>query len=116
MQRRKNFEWLALRTAERIFILQVHRVAWFEAAGNYARAYTPNGVSLVRKSIGQLDLLLDPKVFVRVNRSVIVNIANVRELQPLFHREFQMTLTSGETVKLTRRYRRNLEQVVAALF
>jgi len=52
---------------------------------------------------------LDPRRFVRIHRSSIVNIDRVKELQPFFHGEYTVLLEDGTRLKLSRNYRHHLE-------
>ena len=56
-----------------------------------------------------LEEKLDPRRFIRVHRSAIVNIESVLQLDHLSHGEFEAVLRHGERVKVSRSYRANIE-------
>jgi two-component system, LytTR family, response regulator len=56
-----------------------------------------------------LERRLDPARFVRVNRSTIVNVDRITELQPWTHGDSVVLLTDGVKLRLTRRYRARLD-------
>src|SRR2546426_320261 len=63
---------------------------------------------LLRSTLTALEQRLDPERFRRINRSAVVNLDRVRELQPWFHGDAIIILQTGTRVTLSRRYRDNL--------
>ena len=96
---------LLVKSDGRVTVLQVDEVDWIEAADNYARVHTSRGKFLIREPIKTLERKLDPRQFARVHRSAIVNLARVRELQPLFGGEYVIILSTGAKLTLSRGYR-----------
>lgn len=85
-------------------VLDVGEVAWIEAEGYYAAVHVRGTRHLVRESLDSLARRLDPRRFVRVHRSAIVNIAGVRA----FRRsggESTVVLRDGTSVPVSRRRR-----------
>ena len=89
----------------RVTVVQVDEVDWIEAADNYARVHTARGRYLLREPIKSLEKRLNPRNFARVHRSAIVNLARVRELQPMFGGEYVIILSTGAKLTLSRGYR-----------
>jgi len=96
---------LLVKSEGRVTVVQVEDVDWIEAADNYARVHTARGRYLVREPIKSLERKLDPRHFARVHRSAIVNLARVRELQPMFGGEYVIILSTGTKIALSRGYR-----------
>jgi len=96
---------LLVRERGRAFFVRVAEVDWFEAQGNYVRVHVGRASHRLRTSIGALEPQLDPRQFRRINRSQIVALDRVRELQPWFHGDGIVMLTSGVRLRLSRRYR-----------
>jgi two-component system, LytTR family, response regulator len=84
-------------------------VDWIEAARNYVRLHIGKTVLMTRDSLTTLETRLDPRRFVRIHRSAIVNLDRVRELQPWFSGDYVVILTTGEKLRLSRSYRRAFE-------
>jgi two-component system, LytTR family, response regulator len=70
---------------------------------------------LLKLSLRELEGQLDPRHFLRIHRSTLVNLARVKELQPLFHGEYWVLLHDGHRLKLSRSYREGLERVLTGL-
>jgi two-component system LytT family response regulator len=96
---------LLVKNDGRVTVVQVEDVDWIVAADNYARVHTARGRYLVREPIKTLERKLNPRQFARVHRSAIVNLARVRELQPLFGGEYVIILSTGAKLTLSRGYR-----------
>jgi two-component system LytT family response regulator len=96
---------LLVRERDRLQFVDVARVDWFEAAGNYVRLYTGDKTHLVRMAIADLTELLDPRDFARIHRSTIVNIHRVREVQPWSGGDYLAILHDGRELKVSRTYR-----------
>jgi len=66
---------------------------------------------LLRETLNSIEARLPLEKFVRISRSVMVNIERVKELQPLFYGEYTVTLHNGTRLTLSRRYRDKLQQL-----
>jgi len=101
-------ERLLVESDGRSFFVRTSDVDWIEAAKNYVRLHVGDRTHLLRATLSALEHQVDPERFRRVNRSALVNLDRVRELQPWFHGDAIVILESGTRVTLSRRYRRNL--------
>ncbi len=73
-------ERLALRLGSRIVLVPVAEVDWIESDGDYVRLHGGGATHFVASRMAALEHLLDPRLVLRIHRSVIVNLARVREL------------------------------------
>lgn len=103
---------IAITAGDRIRFVEIAEVEWLEAAGNYVRVHTARGAHLVRNSMDRMERRLGPG-FLRVRRSILVQAACIRELQPIVGGEYGIVLTSGMRLNSSRRYRRNLDVLLA---
>ena len=90
--------------------LDVTEVECVEAAGMYVVLHTGGKELLYRSSLTDIEGKLDPRHFIRIHRSAIVNLARVAYLEPISHGEFKVVLKSGKRVRLSRSYRGPIEQ------
>ncbi len=106
-------QWLdriVLKGAHRIRLLPVDQISWIEAEGPYTRLHTrENGTHLHGSSIGSLERSLDPRQFVRVHRSAMVNIDLVGELRQDAHGDYVAVLRGGQEIRVGRRFRERLQ-------
>lgn len=108
----KYLERLVIKTGGRVIFLDTEEIDWIEAEGNYVTVHTGEKSHLLRETISNLERQLDPKKFVRIHRSAIVNINRIQELQPWFHGEFRVILQGGTQLTLSRSYRENLQSIL----
>jgi two-component system, LytTR family, response regulator len=108
---RKHVERLVIKSAGRIFFLGVGEIDWIEAADNYVRLHAGRESHLLRETMNSLEKKLDPDQFVRVHRSRIVNIRKIKELQPLFRGEYDITLRDGTRLESGRGYRERIRKL-----
>ena len=80
----------------------VNEIEWIEAADYYVHIHA-NGKSLaLRQPIKDLAASLDPKRFVRIHRSAIVNVSHVREILRDGHTDGWVVLTSGQRLRMSK--------------
>ena len=80
-------------------------IDWIEAAGVYVNLHVAGKELLYRTALNDLAEHLDPKRFIRVHRSAIVNIESILQLEPLSHGEFDVVLKNGSRTRVSRTYR-----------
>ncbi len=82
--------------------MDIEAIYWVEASGDYARIHAGKHAYLVSQRMHALERLLEAREFVRVHRSLIVNVKRVREL----HREPDgggtLVLTDGVRLRVAR--------------
>jgi two-component system LytT family response regulator len=102
-------ERFAVKNGTRTVLVPVEEVSWISAEGDYAGLHVAGGrVHLVRTSLNELEQRLDPAKFARVHRSAIVSKAQVREVQALSSRDYQLRLADGGELRMSRNYRDRL--------
>ncbi|WP_430966701.1 LytR/AlgR family response regulator transcription factor [Spongiimicrobium sp. 2-473A-2-J] len=107
-------ERFAVKVALKILIIPVEDINYFEAYGDYVKVYSKNKFHLINNSMKELEEnLLDPNKFVRIHRSTIINIGDIRELEPHMNKEFFLTLNNGQKLKVSRSYQENLRKIIA---
>lgn len=98
-------ERIAARGVGRTVLIDVAEIRWIEAADNYVRLHTDDGMHLSRRTIRDLERQLDPRRFARIHRSTIVALDRVRELRPLGDGDQELRLGDGTRLVLTRSHR-----------
>jgi hypothetical protein len=102
-------ERFAVRRKGREIMVEVGEIDWIEASGNYAVLHVGEERFEIRSSLTRLEGELDPKRFVRVHKSHLVNIARVVEVTPWVSGDWRIRLQGGAEVNLSRRYRQRFE-------
>jgi two-component system, LytTR family, response regulator len=105
-------ERMVVKSFGRIFFLPTSEIDWIEAADNYVSLHTGAHAHLVRDTLTALEAKLDPRHFLRIRSSAIVNIDRIKELHPLFKGDFEVLLKSGAKLRTSRRYRERLSRLL----
>jgi two-component system, LytTR family, response regulator len=108
----KYLERLVIKTAGRIFFMNVDEIDWMEAADNYVKLHAGSETHLLRETVNHMESRLDPQKFVRIRRSTIVQINRIRELRPTHGAEYTVTLRNGVELTSSRRYRGRLAEIL----
>ncbi|MCI0485718.1 MAG: LytTR family DNA-binding domain-containing protein [Blastocatellia bacterium] len=105
-----HLDRLVIKMNGHVFFVRAEEIDWIEAEGNYVRLHVGRETYLLRDTISGLEEQLDPRNFLRVHRSAIVNIDRIQELQPWFHGEYKIILQDGMELTLSRTYREKLNE------
>ena len=100
---------LMVKLTNRVVLLKVEEIDWIEADGNYAKLHIGAKSHLLREKMHDLEKQLDPDKFVRIHRSIIVNLNRIKELQPHFNGDYIVVLDNGRQLRLSRSRREQLE-------
>ena len=106
----QRLDRLVVKSGGRVFFLRTDDIVWIEAAGNYVRLHLGEDSHLFRETMNGMEARLDPRRFVRIHRSRIVNTDRIKELQPWFNGEYVVMLQNGTRLTLSRGYREKLQE------
>ena len=106
---------LAVRTTSRIYFLQVSEIEWIKAAGNYVEIHANDAEHLLRETMTNLETKLDPQSFLRIHRSIIVNIDCIQEIPPDGH-DYIVILRNKTKLGMSRNYKEKLNKAIQAYF
>ena len=101
-------ERFVVKSEGRILFFTTDEIDWIEAASNYVKLYSAGKSHLVRHTMNEMEKKLDSRQFLRIHRSIIVNVKKIRGVQPCNSGEFIVTLVNGKELPSSRGYRGNL--------
>ncbi|HKZ74615.1 MAG TPA: LytTR family DNA-binding domain-containing protein [Steroidobacteraceae bacterium] len=93
----------------RLFFIAQPDIDSVEANRNYVNIRAGKESFTIRWTMQQAESTLDPAVFLRVHRSVIVNTHKIREMERWFHGEYIITLNNGQRFTSGRAYRQQIQ-------
>ena len=106
---------LMIKASGRVVLLKVDEIDFIEADGNYAKLHVGRKAHLLREKMHDLEGRLDPAKFMRIHRSIIVNLDRIKELHPHFNGDYIVILEDGRQLRLSRTRRENLEARLKAV-
>jgi two-component system, LytTR family, response regulator len=111
---RRVTERLVVRSHGQVLFVNVADIDWIEAAGYYACLHVGGDTHVLRRSLTDLQQDLGEDRFTRIHRSIIVNLDRIRGLELQEGGEYEVILRSKVRLRLSRRYRKQLEVRMSA--
>jgi two-component system, LytTR family, response regulator len=108
-------ERFLVKVGERTTIVPVHEVRWLQSDGNYVDLHTATGRYSIRETLAGVEERLDPRRFVRIHRSVIVAIDQIKELQPWFGGDQIIVLKDASKHRVSRTRREHVASRLAGI-
>jgi DNA-binding LytR/AlgR family response regulator len=102
---------IAFKAKGSILLLDVADILVVQAEGNYVSLRDRTNAYLVHESLSSMAEKLKPHGFIRIHRSVVVNISAVEEIQPLPTGEYRLRVKGGKEYLVTRTYKHNLRDL-----
>ncbi len=91
------------------FLVKITDIEWLEASGNYVNLHAHGRVYPMRETMTTMARRLQQQGFVRVHRSIILNLDKIEEIEPLDTGDARARLLSGARLPISRRYRAQLK-------
>jgi two-component system LytT family response regulator len=106
---------IVFKSRGRILFLPVSEIRWIGAEENYVRICTASESHLLRETMASTEKRLDPKQFLRVHRSAIVNLRFIKEVRTEGKGDFVVHLLNGQKVTMSRSYHSRIGELLAAV-
>lgn len=110
----RDDERLVVRSGERFELVPVDAIDWIEAADNYVRLHCGTKRHLLGETLTNLERRLDPRRFVRVHRSRMVNTSRIVAVHVLMGGAYELELRDGTRLTSGRQYREAVQALIRA--
>lgn len=97
-----------VRKLGREFLVAASDIEWIQASGNYVNLHVKGRDYPLRSTIARIEERLDPRQFVRVQRSFIVNLDQVDSIEPLDTGDARLHMKGDVVIPCSRRFRADL--------
>lgn len=104
-ERTRFLQRIVVKHGARTRFVPVTAVDYLEAESNYVRIQAADKEWLVRDTLTNLENQLDPTRFLRIHRSLVVNVSRIVEVESLFAGEYVLSLSTGKKLTSGRTYR-----------
>ena len=104
---------LAIKDGGEVSRVPVKDIQWIDAAGDYMCVHTDSETHILRQTMKQLEETLDPRLFVRTHRSIIVNQHYVEKYCSQLNGEYYLVLHNGKELKVSRSYKDKVKQLLS---
>ena len=103
LRERENYvQRIPVRVDEHIGFIDVADIVWIRANRNTVLIHLPDRVHELRETLSALAARLDPRRFVRIHRSAIVNVDRVQTIHPWFNGYHVVTMDTGQKLRMSR--------------
>jgi two-component system LytT family response regulator len=102
-------DWLLIKNEGKSFFVKVKDIDWIESSRNNVRLHVGQHTYLFHETTAGVEAKLDPRRFMRIHRSTIVNIERIKEMHPWFNGEYSVTLRDGTQLTMSSTYREKLK-------
>ncbi|HEU4779444.1 MAG TPA: LytTR family DNA-binding domain-containing protein [Steroidobacteraceae bacterium] len=107
---------VALRSVGKISFVNIEDVLYAQAAENYVQLHLKAARHLLHVPIGTLEATLDPQAFLRIHRSLIVNVRHIHQLETGPHGEYIVVVQGGARLQSSRSYHERIKRWAANPF
>lgn len=99
----------AIKSRSRVVIVRAAEIDWVRGADNYSELHAGTVVHLLRRTLASLEDDLPQHQFIRISRSIIVNLERIREIRSLSHGDCLVLLADDTRLNASRTYRARLK-------
>jgi len=103
-------EKILVQIGAKLVTVDLAEVIWIDAEGDYSKLIMAKQGYLSNYGLGVLEKKLDPRRFIRVHRSAIINLAFVQEIQKQVS-SYDVLLKNGDVVRVSRGYMENIRRL-----
>jgi DNA-binding LytR/AlgR family response regulator len=103
---------VAVRKAGRFLVVDARDIDWMEAQKGGVLLHVGSEEHAVSRTLTEMETRLDPELFFRAHRSVIVNLDRVKEIVPWFAGGHKLRLTTGAEIDLSRSRAKELREIL----
>jgi two-component system, LytTR family, response regulator len=108
---KRYLDRLMIKSRDHVSVIPVNEIEWIESAGDYVYVHSNSQKYIFRETLTALEQRMDPRKFIRIHRSTIINIEKLKTLRLNEHSDFDVYLMSGVKLRLSRTYRAHFEQM-----
>lgn len=117
---KNEFKWMEeelksdkvlIKLGRKYHLIEKNDISFIESERNYSRIHCEDKSLVVKRSLHFLEQRLGKEKFIRVNRSVLVNIDRISEMEELDD-EYLITLKNSRSFSWSRRYRERLTRLM----
>jgi two-component system LytT family response regulator len=98
-----------------LLFVNISDIDWIEAANYYTCLHVGAGTHIIRRTLAELERDLGEEAFIRIHRSTIVNLERIHGLELQSGGEYEVVLKNKVRLRLSRRFRKRLQDRMAAM-
>lgn len=104
---------ISIKDNGKIYFVNTSDIIRIKSDGKYVEIIDSKNTHKLRAGISEIETKLDPQNFIRIHRSSIININQIKEIQHWYKNEYNFHMTNGDVVKSSSYYRNNLDKILS---
>lgn len=96
----KRLQRIVCRKQNRLLLVDPAEILWFYIEGGIVRARTASDDYWANYQLNQLEAGLDPELFFRTRREVLVNLSKIKSVKPYDRSTFALVMTDRQETEL----------------
>ena len=112
-EQKERLNRIVIKSDSKISIVPTEKIKYLEAQDDYVKIVTAEGKFLKKKTMKYYENHLDPKNFIRVHRSYIVNTDMLKQVDLIGKESYKLTLTDGDSIPVSRSGYSNLKELIS---
>ncbi len=93
------------------FLIKTENIEWMQSAGNYVNLHIGDQVYPTRSTLAKFVASDNTNSLCQIHRSFAINLNFIHYIEPLASGDAEITMRSGQTLRLSRRYKDSLKQL-----
>ncbi len=106
---------IIVKSGGKISFVKTSEIIRIKSAGKYISVLSKEGDNLIRQTMNEIEEKLDPKKFIRIHRSAIINFDFIKEIQNWYRGEYVILLNNNEKFTTSSSYRKNIQELISSL-
>lgn len=101
-------DFIPIKNAGKIQFIATEQIEYIEASGYYIEINTKDKKHLLRQSMSRILNKLDPSRFIRIHRSIIINLHFMQEITRSSNKDYLVRMKNGKLFKVSKSYKKQL--------
>ncbi|HKY06245.1 MAG TPA: LytTR family DNA-binding domain-containing protein [Blastocatellia bacterium] len=101
-----------VRSGSKLSFVRAVDIDWIDVADNYVRLHVAGREYFVRDTLKSVETQLSPDTFIRVHRSIIINLDRVESVETYSHGEYAVKMKDGTNLTTSRSYSERLRRLI----
>lgn len=103
---------IPIKTGTKTSLIPLTEIEFFQAKADYISIITSTSVFLIRTTLAELENTLDPKKFIRVHKSTIINSELIKKIESLPSGDLTIVTRGDKLIRASRNYKERLKPLL----
>ena len=106
---------VVLKSGSDLHFVRTADIIWVESQADFIKVHTTGAAQLVRETLQDFEARVPAERFLRIHRSSLVNVDHVKKVTPALYGDYSVLMTDGSVLRLSRKNRAKLKQLISRM-